>query len=86
MPAIRKMPYAAHQFVMARPLSRDWSYFDGSTSKQGNEEFRPVMIRGHEHGQRIFCIGTAYGYDLDQFEIGQDLSPPYGGVKDGEPV
>lgn len=77
---VRDIPYASHQFVMARPVKGDWSEYDGSTMRQGREEFRPVMISGVESGQRIFVIGSSYGYDITKFEIGVDLSAPYGGI------
>lgn len=77
---VRDIPYASHQFVMARPVKGDWNEYDGSTMRQGREEFRPVMISGVEQGQRIFVIGSAYGYDITKFEIGVDLAAPYGGI------
>ena len=77
---VRDIPYASHQFVMARPVMGDWSDFDGSTMRQGREEFRPVMISGVEQGQRIFVIGSAHGYDIANFEVGADLAAPYGGI------
>lgn len=77
---VRDIPYASHQFVMARPVKGDWNEYDGSTMRQGREEFRPVMISGVEQGQRIFVIGSAHGYDITKFEIGDDLSAPYGGI------
>lgn len=77
---VRDIPYGSHQFVMARPVKGDWSDFDGSTMRQGREEFRPVMISGVEEGQRIFVIGSAHGYDITKFEVGADLSAPYGAI------
>ncbi len=77
---VRDIPYASHVFVLARPVMGDWSDFDGSTMRQGREEFRPVMISGVEEGQRIFVIGSAHGYEITKFEIGADLSAPYGGI------
>lgn len=77
---VRDIPYGSHQFVLARPVEGDWSDFDGSTMKQGRDEYRPVMISGVEEGQRIFVIGSAYGYDITKFEVGFDLSIPYGAI------
>ncbi len=77
---VRDIPWGSHQFVLARPVMGDWSDFDGSTMRQGRDEFRPVMIRGVEQGQRIFVIGSASGYDITKFEVGADLAAPYGGI------
>jgi len=67
--AIRDLPFAGHCYVLARPIKGDWSEYDGSTSRQGRQEFRPCMIRGIESGQRVYVIGSQYAYDLAKFEI-----------------
>lgn len=67
--AVRDLPFAGHCFVMARPIKGDWSEYDGSTMRQGRQEFRPCMIRGQDTGQRLNVIGSAYSYDLSKFEI-----------------
>jgi hypothetical protein len=66
---IREIPYGGHEFVMARPTNRDWSDYDGSTMKQGRAEFRPCMIRGHNSGQSMRCIGSPYAHPLSEFEL-----------------
>lgn len=76
----RDIPWGSHQFVFARPLTKDWSELDGTTMKVGREEFRPVKISGVGDGQRIYVIGSAYGYAVDQFEIGADIAQPYGAL------
>jgi hypothetical protein len=72
----REMPCGSRLFVFARPKSRDWSEIDGSTVPQGREEFRACMILGHDEGQRLFMIGSKYGYQPEAFEIGEDVPAP----------
>lgn len=63
-------PYGQHIFVLARPVERDWSSFDGSTMRSGTEEWRPMMVRGHGTGQRLYAIGSPYSHQMEEFEIG----------------
>ena len=60
--------FGKHMFIMVRPVKRDWSDYDGSTMRQGREEFRPCMIRGHNSSQSVRCHGSAYAYPLEEFE------------------
>ena len=68
----RDLAPGEHVFVMARPRVRDWSDFHG-TMKQGNDEFRPCMVSGSDEGQRVFVVGSQYGYDHADFEFGPDI-------------
>lgn len=74
-----EIPFGEHIFVLARPKTEDWSKIDGSTMQSGNAEWRPCMVKGHNAGQRLFAIGSPYGFDLDRFEIDriltQDIEP-----------
>ena len=67
-------PYGEHIFVLARPLAHDWKEFDGSTMNQGREEWRPMMVRGHGTGQRLFSPGSHYAQPMARFEIGPQLN------------
>lgn len=69
-----EIAYTGHLFVWARPLVKSWSYYDGATMKQGNEEFRPVMVRGIENGQSVRVAGTQYAYPMEDFEFGEVIS------------
>ena len=69
-----EIPFAGHLFVWARPLVRTWSYYDGATMAQGRDEFRPVMVRGHDTGQGVYCQGSAYHYPMEDFEFGEVIS------------
>ena len=66
---ISDIPYIGYGFILGRPREKDWSEFDGSTMKQGREDWRPIMIRGINSGQTVKVHGSAYGYKLDDFEI-----------------
>lgn len=68
------IPWGGHGFILARPKVDDWSEYDGSTIRAGREEFRPVMIRGVESGQRVYVHGGSYGFDVDRFEFSGPLT------------
>ena len=53
----------------ALPKQGDWGGFDGTTHS-GNDA-RPVMISGSGDGQRVFIIGSQYGYRVSQFDFGK---------------
>lgn len=57
-----------HKFMLVRPRKRDWSYYDGSTSQRGMEEWRPALIQGVNESQRVYVIGSASGHSLDDFD------------------
>src|ERR1700748_76820 len=42
---VHDIPRNNHVFIMARPIKNDWNKYDGSTSLQGHQEFRPCMIQ-----------------------------------------
>ena len=66
--------YGSHAFVLARPITNDWSHYDGSTMQSGTDEWRPMMVRGHGTGQRLFSFGSSYGYRMEEFEFGPELN------------
>lgn len=69
----RRLPYGKHVFIWCRPKdSQDWSDFDGTTMRQGGEEFRPCKLSGHGDGQRVFVAGSPYGHLPEKFEFGPD--------------
>lgn len=69
-----EIKFAGHLFVWARPLVNDWSRYDGATMRQGREEFRPVMVRGHNDGQCVYAAGSQYAYPMEEFEFGEVIS------------
>lgn len=73
-PATREFPFAGHVFVWARPKNRDWSAYDGTNLVRAeNDEFRPCKMTGHNASRRLVIIGTASHFDLDLFEIAEDV-------------
>jgi hypothetical protein len=40
----REIPYGGHIFLMARPIEKDWRYYDNTFLNQGRTEFRPCML------------------------------------------
>lgn len=71
-----ELEFGKHMFVWARPRARDWSFYDGSTSRQGIEEFRPVMVRGHNEAQNVRVQGSAYAFAMEDFEFGDVVAGP----------
>lgn len=67
------IPYGEHIFILARPISGDWTDIH-SRGRSREADWRPCMVNGHDDGQRIWIIGSAYAHPLDQFEIGPILT------------
>jgi hypothetical protein len=75
-PATRDFEYGGHVFVWARPRTKPWRHFDGTTRslKHQDFEFRPCMLTGHESGRNLRIIGAQYSFSLDDFEIVEDAA------------
>lgn len=73
-PATRETEVGEHVFVWARPRSLRWRDCDGRTwsTAERDAEFRPCMPSGRNEGRRLWVIGSAYAYQLDEFEIAED--------------
>ena len=65
-----EIEFSKHIFVWARPRAGDWSHYDGSTTRQGNEEFRPVLVWGHNEDQSVMVHGSASAYTPEEFQFG----------------
>lgn len=64
------------RYFLARPKSGTWSEIGGNpgTSNLVDASFQPVRVSGTGSSQRVFAIGSQYGYMVGDFDFGPELS------------